>query len=443
MILAVARDGLFPHQLQQTLGVDGGLDGLADDAGCIVKAQIHVARGVQCTAQILAEAGGVQPVGAQLHEVAAARDVAAGGGNAAAGVLDEAADHEVGPCLTGFLRLGELAVAVIHEDDDLRVGGAGGIGDLPDGVEVKGIPLQIAAAALDVADLGPRCLLGDQVIIRGEVGLEGGFVVLVAVVHQGAGALALAVQPDDAFQRIVGAAGGSQQGVSCPQQTEQRHGQRMRAALELAADEGILRPHHLGKDLLQLGAAGIPQAVAGGAQHIGGGHLGIGKGLEHFQLVEIPDLLHLAEIGLAQLHGLFVQRQHLGLIIKKVVQNRHYNVIVPSCYFWLFCAKALLFLGHIAGVLCLFCKAKAGIKPHPLRRAEEYRVQPLGGKTVCHFHNEPPADALAPQRLSGLPAGHVGLPIAQGISAHGANDCTPLLQCPCRCPAPAALCAQL
>ena len=169
-----------------------------------------------------------------------------------------------------------------------------------------------------MADLGPRCLLGDPIVIRGEVGLEGGFVVLDAVVHQGAGALALAVQPDDAFQRIVGAAGGSQQGVSCPQQTEQRHGQRMRAALELAADEGVLRPHHLGKDLLQLGASGIPQAVAGGAQHIGGGHLGIRKGFQHLELVEIADLFHVLEVGLAEFHGFFIEGQHFGFEIKKV-----------------------------------------------------------------------------------------------------------------------------
>lgn len=158
---------------------------------------------------------------------------------------------------------------------------------------------------------------GDQVVVRGEVGLEGGFVVVYAVVHQGAGALALAVQTDDALQRIVGTPGSGQQGVPCAKQTKQCHRQRVGTTLELAAHQRILCAHDLRKDLLQFSAAGIPQAVAGGAQHIGGGHLGIRKGLEHLQLVEIPDLLHLAEVGLAQRHGLFVQRQHLGLIIKK------------------------------------------------------------------------------------------------------------------------------
>ena len=92
----------------------------------------------------------------------------------------------------------------------------------------------------------------------------------------------------------------------------------MGAALELAADEGILGPHHFCKDLFQLGAAGIPQAVTGGAQHIGGGHLGVRKGFQHLELVEVADLLHVPEIGLAEFHGLFIQSQGFGFEIKKM-----------------------------------------------------------------------------------------------------------------------------
>ena len=216
MGLAVARDGLFAHQFQQALGVDGRLDGLADHAGGVVEAQIHIAGRLE-GAQILAQAGGVQTVGAQLHQIFPACDVAARGGNAAAGVLDEAAHHEVCTCLAGFFLLGELAVAVVHKDDDVGVGGTCGVGHLADGVEVEGVALQVAAAALDMAHLGPGGLLCNQVVVRGEVSLEGSFVVFDAVVHQGTGALALAVQTDDAFQRVIRTARGSQQGIACPQ----------------------------------------------------------------------------------------------------------------------------------------------------------------------------------------------------------------------------------
>ena len=93
----------------------------------------------------------------------------------------------------------------------------------------------------------------------------------------------------------------------------------MGAALELTANKGILRAHHLGKDLLELGAAGVPQAVAGGTQHIGGGHLGVRKCFQHLELVVVADVLHLLEVGLAELEGFFIQCQNFGFIIEKVI----------------------------------------------------------------------------------------------------------------------------
>ena len=141
MILTVARDGLFAQQLQHTLVIDGGLDGLAHHAGSVVEAQIHITGRFQRAAQLLAKAGGIQAVSAQLYQIPAAHDVAAGGSNAAAGVFDQAAHGDIRAHLTGLLRLGELAVAVVHKDDDLRVCGAGGIGDFADCRQIKGVAL--------------------------------------------------------------------------------------------------------------------------------------------------------------------------------------------------------------------------------------------------------------------------------------------------------------
>ena len=141
MILAVARNGLFAQQLQHTLGVDGGLDGLAHHAGGVVEAQIHIPGGLQRAAQLLAKAGGIQAVSTQFHQIPASYDVAAGGCNAAAGVLDQAAHCDIRAHLTGLLCLGELAVAVIHKDDDLRVCGAGGIRNFADSSQIKGVAL--------------------------------------------------------------------------------------------------------------------------------------------------------------------------------------------------------------------------------------------------------------------------------------------------------------
>ena len=98
---------------------------------------------------------------------------------------------------------------------------------------------------------------------------------------------------------------------------------------------------------------------------------------------------------------------------------------------------------HITNILRKLFKAKPGIKVHPLRAAEKHRVLPLGGKLVRHLHNEPPADALAPQRLGCLPAGHVGLPVRKGIGPYRADRFTSLPQRPHKGFAAGALCAKL
>ncbi len=54
------------------------------------------------------------------------------------GALEEKGYNPVNQ-LVGYIL--ELAVAVIHKDDDLRVCGAGGIGNFADGSQIKGVAL--------------------------------------------------------------------------------------------------------------------------------------------------------------------------------------------------------------------------------------------------------------------------------------------------------------
>ena len=105
-------------------------------------------------------------------------------------------------------------------------------------------------------------LLGNQVVVGGEVRQQRAFVILNAVLPQGAAALARLADADHALQRVVGAAGRSQQGVPRAQQAEKRDRQGVGAAHELRAHQRCLRPHAAGKDLLQLIAAVVPDAVA-------------------------------------------------------------------------------------------------------------------------------------------------------------------------------------
>ena len=58
VVVGVAGHRLNAHQLQQALGVDGGLEGLAHNAGGVVEAQEGVAQAVLSAAQVGTDAGG-------------------------------------------------------------------------------------------------------------------------------------------------------------------------------------------------------------------------------------------------------------------------------------------------------------------------------------------------------------------------------------------------
>ena len=317
MVVGIARHRAHAGQLKQALRIDGGLERFAHNAGRVVEAEEGIAQAVLRAAEIGPDAGGREPVAAFFDQIGPARDVAAGGRDAAARVLDEAARDEVGPEGERLLLLGKLAVAVVDKDDGARVGGAGGLGHFADGGQVKGIALGIPAAALNVHDGGGFGLLGDEIVVGGKIGMQRAFVVLHAEFAQRAAALARLAQADDALERIVGAAGGGQQRIAGAQQAEQRHRQRVGAAHELRAHQGGFGPHAAGEDLLQLIAAVVPDAVAGRAPKMARLDAGIGEGAQHFELVVVADGFDAGERFAAEREGLFVQGEDFGLYIVK------------------------------------------------------------------------------------------------------------------------------
>ena len=324
----VARHGIDVRQLQQTLGIDGGFQRLADDARRVVEAEEGIPQAVLRAAQIPADAGRSEAVAALFDKVLTARNVAARRGDAAAGVLDEAARHDVRAEGDGLGGLGELAVAVVHENHRVRVGFAGGVRDLLNRGKVKRIALGVAAAALDVYHRGGPGLLGDQVIVGGEVRQQRALIVVHAKLPQRAAALARVSDADDAFQRVIRAARGGQQGVAGAQQTEQRDGQRVGAAHELRAHQCGLGPHAAGKDLLQLVAAVVPDAVAAGPPEMPCLDAAVGEGTQHFELVVVADLLHMGKLRTAEVEGLAVQRQHFGAQVVKLFDHVVFQSVV-------------------------------------------------------------------------------------------------------------------
>ena len=165
--------------------------------------------------------------------------------------------------------------------------------------------------------------MGNQVVIRLVVRRQGGLVVLHAIIGQRAKALARPVNADDAFQRIVGAAGGGQQGIAGAQQAKQGHGEGVGAAQKMAAAEGILGAHQVGKHPVQLFAARVVVSIAGAAHQLGGAHLIVGKGAQHPPLVFIADRLHLGKLRRTQFQCFFIQLQHLGLQVKILFNSTH------------------------------------------------------------------------------------------------------------------------
>ena len=76
---------------EQRRGEHGGFQSLAGARGGVEGAHEQLPVVAQGAANLPAGARGGQAVGAQLHQIPAARDIAAGGGDAAAGVLNEGA----------------------------------------------------------------------------------------------------------------------------------------------------------------------------------------------------------------------------------------------------------------------------------------------------------------------------------------------------------------
>ena len=324
----VARHGVYAHQLQQALGVDSGFQGLAHHAGGVVEPQEGVAQAVLCAAQIAADTGCGKAVAAFFHQVTAARNVAARGGDAAAGVLDKAAGHQVSAHSQRLADLGEFAVAVVHEDDRLVVDAAHRLHNFFNRSQIKRIALGVAAAALDMHHRGGFCLFGNVGVVGGKVRQQRALVVVYTILPQGAAALARLADADHALQRVVGAACGGQQGVARAQQAEQCHRQRVGAAHKLRAHQRRLGSHAAGKDLLQLIAAVVPDAVAAAAPEMAGLDAAIGEGAQHFKLVEIPDLLDMGKLLAAKGQRLLVQRQNFGFQVVELFDHKVFQSVI-------------------------------------------------------------------------------------------------------------------
>ena len=238
----------------------------------------------QGAANLPAGARGGQAVGAQLHQIPAARDIAAGGGDAAAGVLNEGAGDDVRPHGQGLLPLHKLAVAVVHHDNGVRRLALGNLHNGGDVLHPQGGAQAVAPGALDVNHLvlrGDAPLHGLQV--GGAVGAQGQLLVVDAELLQRAGLLP-ALHANDALDGVIRRTGDAEHLIPGAEHAEQRHGEGVGAADKVVAHQGVLRAKGVGVDLVQHVTAPVAVAVAGAAHKVALADACLGKGRQHLPI---------------------------------------------------------------------------------------------------------------------------------------------------------------
>ena len=239
----------------------------------------------QRAADLPPSAGGSQPVGAQLHQVMAASDIAACGGNTAAWVLDQGAGDNIRAHRQRLFPLYKLSITVVHHDN-----GVGGLalGDLHNGGNVlhpEGRPQAIATGTLDV---NHPVLRSDTLLhglqIRGAIGTQGKLFILDTELFQAA-RLFPALHADDPLDSVIRGAGDAQHFIPGTQHPKQGHGQGMGTTDEIVAHQGVFRPKGIGVHFVQHIPATISIAIACAADKVALADTGPGESRQHFLLV--------------------------------------------------------------------------------------------------------------------------------------------------------------
>ena len=156
----------------------------------------------QVGADLLTQTGGRQPVGAPGHAFPGAADVAADGGQTAAGILDQGAHHHIRPHVGGLHGFHKFAVAVVHHDLHIGLAGLAEGNQLADLCHGEGGPGGVALGALNGNELGFFVDGGpNSIVVKFAAGEQIHLPVGNPVLCQGAGAFPDA---DDLLQGVVG-----------------------------------------------------------------------------------------------------------------------------------------------------------------------------------------------------------------------------------------------
>ena len=260
-------------------------------------------------AHLTTETGCGQTIAAALNEVFTPCNVAARGGKAAAGVLNKAAHHHIGPHIAGLKLLHELAVAVIHHADNVGFALFAESNQLPDLLHGKTGAGGVAFGALNGNEL--RFFidgLADSLIVESavgqQVGLPIGDTVLGERPHRGTDA-------DHALQGVVGRTHRGEEFIPGEEIGAECQRQCMGAAGDLGSHQRRLGVEHGGVDILQVVAALVIVAVARGEIEVPRRQIVLLHGGNDLGLVMLGDGVNAAELPAQLLQHLLAERKHL------------------------------------------------------------------------------------------------------------------------------------
>src|SRR3712207_2073041 len=100
---------------------DGAFHGRCGDRGGQKESLEEVAHKAQRGPDLFAEPWRSEAISCIFHAGLPADDVASDGSQAAAGVLDEGADHHVSAHVKGFSLFSELTITVVDHNDQIRL----------------------------------------------------------------------------------------------------------------------------------------------------------------------------------------------------------------------------------------------------------------------------------------------------------------------------------
>ena len=215
--------------------------------------------------------------------------------------------------------VGELAVAVVHDDQRAGVGLPHDARDPFDLRDAQRFPQRIAARPLQIRHPRPLHRGRHTRVVGGPVGQQ--VKLLVANAELLERTVPARHNANHRLEGVVGQSGQRHHPVARPQHPEERGRDRVGARDEIVPDERVLRPHHPRQHPVEHLAAPVVVAVAGCARKVALAHVVFDEGGEHLHAVILRVAVDARERLAAGLLRLFRHPRDRWIDVKKLFNH--------------------------------------------------------------------------------------------------------------------------